>query len=210
MEPITGYTRPVSDEGRTMFSYLSIRTKKLRFLISRTIFPEVHDELDRVVERSNIDAMTGFYGWSAFKQAAARVAEDPGLAIVMADINHLKQVNDRISYDRGDEVIRTAAYWMAGVAEHEPFGVPAGMMFRRGGDEFAFIISADNAEQLVAALEGWAMPHKGRNLVTTLSAGSGPTEAAAEAAMKRAKLLDKQVQQGVEDVLHRFSERPGM
>ncbi len=168
-----------------------------RSVFSRIVFPEVHTELELMTVRSKIDPMTGYFRWDAYEGAARRVDDDPGLAIVLVDIDGLKWVNDTISYRRGSAMIRNCAKWMAQVVERPPFEVPPAMRLRPGGDEFAFIVAIEHADALVEALDGWAYSHAAHRVTSSLSVGWGSTEKQAEASMKVAKRLNKQIDAGL-------------
>lgn len=83
------------------------------------------------------DALTGLYNRVAIlKHAYGFIREsgrDSQFAAFMADVDHLKQINDSFGHGAGDEAIQTAAELLrAALPEGSPLG-------RTGGDEFTGI-----------------------------------------------------------------------
>lgn len=109
-----------------------------------------HDALDL----ANKDALTGVKNKRAYVQAETEIderivsAEQESFAIVVCDLNGLKQVNDTLGHQEGDDYIRDACRIICDVFNHSP-------VFRIGGDEFAVILQDrdyDNREALVRKL----------------------------------------------------------
>ncbi len=107
-------------------------------------------------ERANTDPLTGVYNrryLSAALEEERRKydAYDIPYALVLADINRLKQANDRYGHATGDKLIQT-------VAERLGSAIREGdVTARTGGDEFVLLLTnatQSDAEQLVARLEG--------------------------------------------------------
>ncbi|MEF2553093.1 GGDEF domain-containing protein [Aurantimonas sp. A2-1-M11] len=80
--------------------------------------------------RAERDAMTGLLNRRGFDQSLARMPRGGG-TLVLCDIDHFKQVNDRYGHSVGDSVIRAFAELIART------GCCAG---RIGGEEFALIL----------------------------------------------------------------------
>ena len=99
-------------------------------------------------ERYITDQLTRVYNRSYYTEYLAeleRFSPDP-LSIIIADCDHLKQVNDTYSHIAGDEYIRACAELLRFTLPKEA------LIFRTGGDEFAMFlpgIGAEEAEQLV-------------------------------------------------------------
>ncbi|MCV2369960.1 transporter substrate-binding domain-containing diguanylate cyclase [Roseateles oligotrophus] len=89
------------------------------------------------------DSLTGFHNRNYFSQKAdATVNVNFPQAIVVADMNNLKRVNDSHGHAAGDSLIK--AFAAAALAQW-----PRADCYRIGGDEFVFILP-DCAEQHVA------------------------------------------------------------
>ncbi|MBB6087416.1 GGDEF domain-containing protein [Wenzhouxiangella marina] len=109
---------------------------------------------------SQTDGLTELYNHTRFfellEEAAARVRRDgKELSIVLADIDHFKQVNDRFGHLVGDEVLRHTSRVLK-----EVFG-PSALIGRIGGEEFAIALpdaglseAAERVEQLRKRLAG--------------------------------------------------------
>ncbi len=108
------------------------RTDSLTGLANRTLF---HDFLDRALSRA--------------RRAGTCVA------LMFLDLDHFKQVNDRLGHQVGDDLIRRVAERVAACLRGED------LVARLGGDEFAVVIDAipaatvagQVAEKILAALE---------------------------------------------------------
>jgi diguanylate cyclase (GGDEF)-like protein len=108
----------------------------------------------RVEELSRTDALTGLANRRALEErlaAEARRSERSrrGFAVVLADIDRFKDVNDSFGHDPGDEVLRELAKRLrAGVRAVDLAG-------RWGGDEFLVILpdtDADGGRELAEKL----------------------------------------------------------
>lgn len=81
---------------------------------------------------------------------------DRELAVISADINGLKPVNDRLGHAAGDELIRGAAFCMASA-----IGV-RGKVYRTGGDEFMAIVRCEDCEALLDEIRAKASAWQGK------------------------------------------------
>ncbi len=68
------------------------------------------------------------------------------VAVIFADLNGLKTVNDEVGHDAGDELIRNAAATLL-----EIFDLSS--IFRAGGDEFAVIVKGMKEEEMKGRIE---------------------------------------------------------
>ncbi len=82
------------------------------------------------------DSLTGLYNRSYLEEAIARLEADRSLpiSILLADVDHLKLVNDRNGHEAGDELLRRAARFL-----QNTFRV-GDTVARIGGDEFAVLL----------------------------------------------------------------------
>ena len=92
-----------------------------------------------VQEQAITDSLTGFYNRRGFFTRGARVLqraslEDQPLALLMLDIDHFKQINDRCGHAVGDIVLaKVATRCRASTRTHDLLG-------RLGGDEFVLLL----------------------------------------------------------------------
>ena len=95
--------------------------------------------IDQLVELSSRDALTGLANRRTFELALAREVDrvarsgEPAL-LLMVDIDHFKQVNDRHGHAAGDEVIRRVARALNQSVR------PMDLAARIGGEEFAVLL----------------------------------------------------------------------
>ncbi len=104
---------------------------------------------------STHDFLTGLYNRAFFGEEMERLAHSRmfPLSIVMADINGLKSVNDKLGHEAGDLLIRLAARIIQGAFRAED------IVARLGGDEFAVLLpqaDKDVAEGAVKRIMGCA------------------------------------------------------
>lgn len=80
------------------------------------------------------DPLTGLWTRDAFTRRARRLLRDPRAVVVLADVDHFKQVNDTHGHAAGDVLLATVAARLA----HGT--TPGGVVGRLGGDEFAAVV----------------------------------------------------------------------
>ncbi len=141
-------------------------------------------QTDRALRESQLDALTELPNRRAFDAAVARAVADAGVrpqSLVLIDLDHFKQINDRHGHAAGDAVLRA----LAGVMKRSSRSgdLPA----RLGGDEFAVLVFADTAaalqlaQRLRAELGVWE-PTAADMARPTLSIGVAPLVAGMTAA----------------------------
>jgi diguanylate cyclase (GGDEF)-like protein len=105
-------------------------------------------QTDRALRESQLDALTELANRRAFDAAVARAVAQPARsprALVLIDLDHFKQINDRHGHAVGDETLRVLAAAMKRSCRSSD--LPA----RLGGDEFAVLVGADSATALQLA-----------------------------------------------------------
>lgn len=113
------------------------------------------DELEKEAHR---DILTGFYNRRAYDEHMIEMSGNPfgdKLVYVAMDVNGLKNINDTLGHDAGDELIKGAAHCMRKALK------PYGRIYRVGGDEFVAILRVEKEEfdriykAFMSALENW-------------------------------------------------------
>jgi diguanylate cyclase (GGDEF)-like protein len=119
-------------------------------------------------ERAARDPLTGLGHHATFhavlRSVRASLAPGRECALLLADIDGLKAINDTRGHAAGDDVLRATAGLLRAAA---PAG---GRAFRLGGDEFAMLFECAGADEARAI--GWALRSRAAGrLGTTLSIG---------------------------------------
>jgi diguanylate cyclase (GGDEF)-like protein len=146
---------------------------------------------------ANTDALTGVLNRRALFSQFSDEDEVAGLAVLMFDLDHFKQINDRYGHARGDLVLQQ----FSGVMRSQLRGTD--IMARLGGEEFCVILPGldrDNArivaERIRTAYAALHIPVNDAGDTATVSAGlatGSPTEtfssvlSRADAALYKAK-----------------------
>ena len=111
-------------------------------------------ELANANRKANIDALTGVKNKHAYLDFADEIdkqirnGEPVKFAVVVCDVNGLKEKNDTLGHQAGDSLLKEACAIICDTFKRSP-------VFRVGGDEFAIIVrntDYDNIEDLLAAL----------------------------------------------------------
>ena len=131
--------------------------------IDARVKKQIQQDYDLSVARkqATTDALTGVKNKLVFddtqKEIDALIAahKAPPFAVVVCDINNLKQVNDIYGHRQGDEHIRAACMSVCHIFRHSP-------VFRIGGDEFAVICRGhdyEKREELLAEMDALNREH---------------------------------------------------
>jgi diguanylate cyclase (GGDEF)-like protein len=128
-------------------------------------------------ERTVRDGLTGLYNRAFFFDQVGPLAESSahrglGLAVLMLDIDHFKQVNDTFGHDVGDLVLREVAGVLRESTRTED------LVARYGGEEFVLALpvvapdqATERAERIRAALSERTIAAAGVFLSVTASLG---------------------------------------
>lgn len=119
--------------------------------------------------------------WSLGKRTNA------GISVIMMDIDHFKQVNDRYGHDVGDEVLRAAA------AEFKRTTRQSDTVCRLGGEEFLVVCPQTTAQEAAVCAERLRTALHGRRIVC------GPFDGRITISLGVAQ--DSPVMEGVDDLL---------
>lgn len=130
------------------------------------------DYLHNIARSSVTDGLTGLYNQTYFKKvlentiANQRRSGDQNFALVLLDLDHFKQYNDRCGHLRGDEALRLCADVINGALRDGDMAV------RYGGEEFALLLPEVDrhaaylvAERIRKDIEQFAFP--GEELLET-------------------------------------------
>jgi len=131
-------------------------------------FRATHDSLTSLFNREAILDMLG-------RELARGSREHAATAVLLADLDHFKSVNDRFGHPVGDEVLReTARRFLRAVRAYDLVG-------RLGGEEFLVILGGCGAQEALAradqlrlSIEETPIPTAGGPLPLTISIGVLP------------------------------------
>jgi len=108
---------------------------------------EYESSLEEAREKANRDALTGVKNKNAWNEAMAELNGEiaqggkPEFALIMFDLNELKQVNDSKGHQAGDLYLQQTGEIICDLFKHSP-------VFRVGGDEFTAITRGKDYENL--------------------------------------------------------------
>jgi len=131
--------------------------------------------LGSAMDMANRDALTGVKNKHAYVQSEMEIdqliAEDKcyDFAVLVADVNGLKQVNDTLGHHAGDEYIKAACKVICTTFKHSP-------VFRIGGDEFAVIMKGSDFEEREMLIEQLYEKMKANGSAGLVTAAAGKSE----------------------------------
>jgi diguanylate cyclase (GGDEF)-like protein len=153
------------------------------------------DMLERVKEikeRAHRDFLTGLYNRRFFFDRGETILQNAldnntDIAVVMIDIDHFKQVNDRFGHEAGDEVLKKTAAVL-----QESFG-EMHLISRFGGEEFCVIMEGtdksavyQHLEKLRSDIEKKVISTGTDTLNVTVSIGASTVSDSLESMIKKA------------------------
>jgi two-component system, cell cycle response regulator len=134
-----------------------VNTQELRVRLraGRRII-DLQEELVRAREllrqQASRDCLTEFYNRGAMFEVLNRELkraerESDSLSLIMTDLDHFKEVNDRLGHPAGDAVLREAARRMAACVR--PYDAPC----RYGGEEFVIVMPGCTLDDAIVRAE---------------------------------------------------------
>ncbi|WP_028484562.1 sensor domain-containing diguanylate cyclase [Thioalkalivibrio sp. ALE17] len=143
------------------------------------------------------DSLTGIANRRQFdlvlerEWAHARRDQRP-LAVIMLDVDHFKEYNDRYGHPAGDVCLQRIASCLGGVVEREQ-----DLLARLGGEEFVLILPDTDresahtlAERCLQRIRDEAIPHASSRITPTLTASAGVSSIIPDATGGAARLVE--------------------
>jgi diguanylate cyclase (GGDEF)-like protein len=169
--------KPIRREELHDGDQISVGNNAIKFFTGSSLEAKYHDEL---IDLAIYDSLTGFYNRRHFRtlldEEIERAKGTVPISVLMMDLDHFKDINDRYGHLVGDQVLTSAAQIMRTNAPTDaPFG-------RLGGEEFALILHDKNLQQAVAlaeslrsAIETKPIETRDQRLPITISIGVAQT-----------------------------------
>jgi diguanylate cyclase (GGDEF)-like protein len=138
--------RQIAEEVATVIH----RSRLFQELVDRNQF--LVRQADQLKEAANRDALTGILNRAAVmttleRQIRAEAAVGRTLGVIMADIDHFKDINDSHGHAAGDMALREFTRRLSAILrQSDYFG-------RYGGEEFLLLVGDTNREQVMQAAE---------------------------------------------------------
>lgn len=151
------------------FSKKDIRLLKIFTDFITTAFSK-HLDYQKIRKLTYNDSLTGLYNRRFFEEELKRLDTERQLplAIIVADINGLKVINDSFGHQKGDCLIKKSAELIKNEIRDED------ILARHGGDEFAILLpqtSTAEAEKIVARIKRKIPESNNDNLTISISFG---------------------------------------
>ena len=134
------------------FDYFQM-PEEISLLIARTAqLVTLKQEMDRLRVEADRDYLTGLANRRRFRTALEQEVErwrrySVPCALLLADIDHMKQINDRYGHSAGDRVIRHIASALLELSRDNDTAA------RLGGEEFALLLAGVEGTKAAAAAE---------------------------------------------------------
>ena len=172
--------RHLKEDGRYVWVRLSVQMLPDPYscnvrasILLRDIDAQKREELNRM-DQLRSDTLTGALNRGAFMEAANAVfakSRNVGLhALVMVDVDHFKQINDRFGHGYGDRVLSRICDLLRNALRADD------LVGRLGGDEFVLLLkNVVNREALQAKIESLCQQLNqriGENIVVSCSFGA--------------------------------------
>ena len=142
----------VSDYIMRPLDFSEARARALTQSSYRRYHEEMRSALERSVDMTFTDGLTGLYNRRYVTRHLAGLAKDPSaedrnIALIMIDIDHFKNVNDSYGHDVGDEVLKEISARLQLVVRGQDLAA------RLGGEEFLIVMTNATQENAQSVAE---------------------------------------------------------
>lgn len=114
----------------------------------------INDQIMATTKQKHIaitDHLTGLYKRQYFYEVICQYARSETYYIVMADIDHFKEINDTYGHKRGDDILTAFSQKTLTILGD------SGLCFRWGGEEFLFCVREKSLSRLMDRLEKYRL-----------------------------------------------------
>ena len=157
---------------------------------------ESRRESERYREMAERDPLTELYNRRHVDERLAALLQSlreggPSVAVAMLDVDHFKRINDTLSHEVGDVVLRT----LGGILRQAVAGVPGAIAARLGGEEFLLILPGLSpvevrmrCERVRLEVSGhdWSPIAAGLGVTVSLGVAIAPEDATTSSSLLRA------------------------
>ncbi len=159
---------------------------------------------EQLIRISRTDELTRMYNRHCYEEDVAAIREsgmEPDFAVISADVNGLKVVNDSLGHAAGDELLKGAASCLLSAVG------AFGKVYRTGGDEFMAIVRTGDCEKLLGDIRGRSAAWRGRMVDgVSISLGCAAHAAYPDAAVEE---LERIADAAMYEDKKRFYSQPG-
>ncbi|MFT3857568.1 MAG: diguanylate cyclase [Aquabacterium sp.] len=182
-----------------MTNYAMERDERRHYLLSlrrKLVMEDLGDVRERLQRLTRVDGLTGVYNRRHLdlylRQVWQRAQHERGhVSIIMVDVDHFKDYNDRYGHLMGDHCLIQVAMTM-----QESLRRPGDVVARFGGEEFVAVLPNANAdeamvvaERLRQAVERLGLPHQASRVSRCVTVSVGLAHAQARPNQEPASLL---------------------
>jgi diguanylate cyclase (GGDEF)-like protein len=165
-----------ADGGGTSFGLLAVAAAALLALGLAALANTLRrtDDEEDLAAMAWSDGLTGVANRRRLdRDIAANANAAAPTAVIMIDVDHLKQVNDTYGHHVGDDVLRAIAAALANYVRHDD------VVYRYGGEEFCILLPSASpgeaqavADRVVGAMRTILLPD-GRNITVSVGVADG-------------------------------------
>lgn len=150
----------------------SLAVLSQRLLSATAELETLRAELDLVKVQATMDPLTGVANRRGFDETIEQLVREqaPGEAgpsVVLIDLDHFKQINDRFGHQTGDQVLRESAALLLETL------APGDRLARWGGEEFAALLARYDRATVVADVQRMLQRLAGHVFLAPAATGSG-------------------------------------
>jgi diguanylate cyclase (GGDEF)-like protein len=160
--PAFGYLLKPDQQGQLMVMTLVTLTLET-LCIGGLAISYIYDLIDKLRSDANTDKLTQTsnrrYFFKVAPQYQQRAAAGEQISLVLLDIDHFKQLNDRYGHQAGDAVLRHFAELLRQQLS------AADLIVRYGGEEFVLVLAGKTPEQTLQLLTQFQLQLKQAPLV---------------------------------------------
>ena len=179
---------------------IGVGSNAIKYFTGASMEATYHNEL---IDRAIYDGLTGFFNRRHFRglldERVEKAKSSAPLSVLLIDLDHFKQVNDKHGHLTGDQVLTSVAQL---IRENAPAGASIG---RLGGEEFAMVLreslsdAVTLAERVRAAVAAQSIETREVTLPVTISIGVAQVESEGTASADLLRRADEQLYRAKEE-----------